>query len=258
MSTTEDYDDYIGDWVKGSNMEMLNHFNYFDPKPKKGGGQHRRMPCLILTQDQIKELFNSRKHISHLSISLGLGKKEWMPAFCPIIQCWYDENSSKPEAFNFDSIKASQSTLRQGLSESRIPEILAVTLCRNWMNLEDNQLLNVFNRIDGDLTERVLAYKFRHSESTIENSENHRLLSFMNSHLGKIKEFCFYLGVDLNKVPNRDQFSFSPVIEVILNGKLSDAEVVRLHREGILTFYNKSDDLERAFFEYISPCPATC
>ncbi|MGB3467947.1 MAG: hypothetical protein WBA74_21860 [Cyclobacteriaceae bacterium] len=258
MSTKENYDDYIGNWVKGNNMEMVNHFNYFDSTPTNGGGQHRRMPCLILTQDQISTLFNSRKHINHLSISLGLGKKEGMPAFCPIIKCWYNENASEPEAFHFDAVKASQSTLRRKLSESRIPEILAKTLCQNWMDLESNQLLNVFNRVDNSLTERVLAYKFRHSEGTAADSENHRLLSFMNSHLGYIEEFCFYLGVDLNKVANRNQFSFSPVIEVILNRKISDAEVVRLHREGILTYYNESDDSERAFFEYISPCPATC
>lgn len=249
----------IINWEEGTAGSMVDHFNYFDLKPANGGGgQHRRMPCLILTDTQLSTLFNSKKHIVNLAISLGLQIHKKQSVFCPVIECFYDQGDPEITAFTFDSHAASQSTLRRSYTDSRIPELLAHTLCRNWLQLENNQLLTVFNRITSDQTERVLSYKFRNEPVKVGESENHRLLSFMNNHLGNIKEFCFYLGVDLNKAGHRNQFSFSPVIEVKTNGQLSDDEVIRLHREGTMTYYSKSDDSELVFFEYISPCPATC
>jgi len=59
-------------------------------------------------------------------------------------------------------------------------------------------------------------------------------------------------------MPQISEFSFSPVIEVLLDGKFTDRDVVKLARHGITSNYNSGEDDEQVFIEYISPCPFTC
>lgn len=274
-------DDPVLGWQTCAVNNLAGQFHQFDNE-----SQYTRLEYLFLDPvDMYNNLFPPKDktpnmEISSFTIRLALDKnaeKKKKFAFKPRIIVNYldlsDKKKPKQRSAEGQFEYEGQTSLKKNATE--IPSPLKDSLCRNWKELDVSLIDDVFvasvengksgiapvrkpSGQDGSqANRRLLSYHYS------PDNDNRDFWSFINDHRGRIYQFIFHLGVDMNKFHHKDQFSFSPIFEVHVSG-VSEQQVHKLRKAGLRCIPTGAPDKvtglgsEVVYYEYSSPCPSSC
>lgn len=215
--------------------------------------QFKRILKLEIPKDDIDKINNAEKTLTKISIYMGLKSPYDMPpvaTFSPVFECHFKETEEKLNA-EMEPAKMDGSNLPTSI----IPTELKDALTKNWKMLENHLIDDVFIAEKPD-TETNEPERSRLLKYVMTDDEN---ISAINeiSKKEKIIEVHLLLGVDYNKFFLKDQFSFSPILEIRF-----DKDAIPLDRIGYFHLqgvrFVRYEDYHSMFIEYIRPCPSTC
>lgn len=241
-------------WKACDISQLVNHFH------KLKESQYERLEALHLNAEDLTDLFNNGSELFSFDIKMGLKNKRSVDKFSfrPTIKVNYANGKASLEKkfrFGLGAIPA---------DASRVPYAFKEWMTKNWMELDSSLIDDAFVAFLPDKNapktdkpglpnpyKRLLSYHFT-------KSINKDFFEFLLTYKGEINYLAFHLGIDKNKIEHKDQFNFSPVIEVNVSKKtLSDDFIEKVHRWGLRSFETKKDQ-EVVYYEYLAPCPSTC
>lgn len=266
-------------WKECDVNKLVEHFHRYDKRKDNGHGQVERLGMLSLDREKRGRLFPKKTGaagekitITSFHISFGLDEKE-SPVdkftFRPSITVVFSDNSMEHAEFDQD-MPMEGSQISNEIHNNVVPSPFKEWLSKNWMELDVNLIDDVFVAFSNNpplatgekrlVPPRREPLRLRGYHFT--SKDNEEFWKFMNDHLGSIDEFYFHLGIDMNKFGHKEEFSFSPVFEVIIPEPAHDVVVVRIHRYGLRStqIVDKNGKVvgESVLYEYMKPCPSTC
>jgi hypothetical protein len=253
MKNLKDRSDF---WKKCDVNNLAGHFHKYNSI-----SQFERLGQLYLNKDDLDALFPKGKEIYSFDINLGLDDDlSNIDAFTfrPFISVKYTATGKAVERmFQY----ATHANVDPAFS-TPVPLAFKDWLCNNWMALDVSLIDDVFAASFDDIVDirqpglptqrinkRLLAYHFNEKFNTA-------FWDFVRDHRGSLDLFVFYLGIDLNKLPHKDMFTFSPIFEMRINNA-TEKEIYKLRKAG-LRCVPLSAKAESVYYEYSSPCPSSC
>lgn len=249
--------------------------------------QYQRIGNVYLKDTHLTALFPKKVKpddimIESISIRFALDKKYSQGKefnFRPIISVKL-KNKTQPEErqfyFNLNRIPQARTQQKSGISNpsAEVPIEFKEVLNQNWINTDAGLVDNLFGAsllqasddpkdaetIPKRTSQRLLGYNFRNNSDV--DQVNKTFFDFLNENTGKIRRFVLHLGMDMNKQDRKDQFTFSPIIEVLVkpdNKKDRLAILDSIHQKGLRSRPSLTDaDSPEVYYEYMMPCPSTC
>jgi hypothetical protein len=265
-------------WKKCDVNNLVANFCRFTGE----GSQYERLGALYLQDDDVAILFPERSEknpspIESFAIKFaldtnvaGMGEFNFRP-FISVRQTGVTSPAESPFCFEHEYKKTNVSPR----NAAEVPPEFKDVVTQNWIDLDVSLIDDVFTASLPDTSfkkngprippkrvpQRLLAYQFKNGSNPGDQA-NPTFLDFINKHSGQIRTFAFHLGIDMNKFPHKDQFTFSPVIELTVE-TITPAERGRLletiHQNGLRACPVKgAADLATVYYEYMAPCPSTC
>jgi hypothetical protein len=250
-------------WKECDVNKLTGHFHQY------GGSkvsQFERLSMISLGSADIQTLFQKTKVIHSLSIHFGLDNETSLTdafTFTPMITVNHKGN----RVLNPPTAAFKHGLVQTTTGAAKVPHEFKEWLNRNWMELDvslvDDVFTSSFEAHDKKtrkpvpfkrISKRLLAYHFT-------NSTNPDLYHFIRKHKNRIEQFIVHLGVDKNKLGHKEEFAFSPVIELhLLKPKKPNVLYQDIHEMGLKSSPFANNDKKRGivYFEYISPCPPSC
>ena len=163
-----------------------------------------------------------------------------------------------------------------------VPQAYLDVVRQSWLNLDPSLIDDVFLKREREKSLRHTELKRLSSYPIHKSSSNHLLYQAIKEGLpnvegdapkGVLKDIIFHLGVDLNRLPLSDEFTFAPVIELKYSNGLFNIESSifkafnQLGRISSLPRFvpglsaksgSSSGTPGSAFFDFLRPCPPFC
>lgn len=273
-------------WINSDPSDLARHF-YGTIKQQELSdsftNQLVRVNELSLPLDSLLKHFTTGSKVKKVIIEMGFSSeisKNASMSFAPTFTAELEdvEDPIGPIAFIAPEYSSKKSNISHNrLGDSPIPEDLKQYLKQNWNQLDNSLIDDIFmayvppkNNTDTKqpIMSRLLRYVFKPSSASDTNGDiNSSLIDLLNEITSNkndinntpiLNSFTLHLGVDYNKLNHKDQFTFSPILELNYpTPLLSPVAARKLHRSGIRFILN-DDDTETALLEYVRPCPSTC
>lgn len=242
--------DYIENWQRCDIAQLVNHFHFME-KGKSGDLQQKRLESMIMDGKALSTLKSVA--IKSLTLHMALSKKKAVNGkvtFQPILEVSKADDSADFSPFRPLASDDSHSGL--------VPDAFKEAVNRNWLLTDSSAVDDLF-----------LAYK------PTEKHETPQLQRLLRYHISKktntllfdvltmkevqqnLKAINLYMGADMNKLSDKAEFTFTPVIELRLK-KLDDKTLLKIARKGLRSASGLAKDDDGILFEYLKPCPATC
>lgn len=271
-------------WKKCDVNKLVEHFHRYDKDKDDGRGQVDRLGVLHLDAEKRARLFPEKKHaagkkltITSFHISFGLDEEKSPTdrfTFRPAIHVVFSDGCKEDAEFDYGLPKEDGSQITNEVHNNVVPPPFKEWLSKNWMELDINLVDDVFvafPKPDVSKTEKTLVPPRRESVRLrgyhFTSTTNNEFLKFINDCLERpMLQFYFHLGIDMNKFGHKEEFSFSPVFEVVIP-EPPPRIVVDIHRYGLRSVQIKGEDEqgkdikilgESVFYEYMMPCPSSC
>tara|TARA_A100000171_G_C2140267_1_gene154724 strand:+ start:3516 stop:4262 length:747 start_codon:yes stop_codon:yes gene_type:complete len=239
--------DYIDNWKKCDISRLVNHFHFI--KGKDISSQYQRVQSMTLKTDSLKASL-LKNDIKSMAIHMGLSKAQAKPeelSFSPVFSVI--GTIGKPTYDDF--------SILEGDPKGIVPESFKQALSNNWLMTDQSMIDDLFVAVSTDKNSPQLQ---RLHSYQITREINDLLFSILTDKgiVSKMKSLHFHLGADMNKYSDKYAFTFSPVIELVIE-KLDDEELLRVAKLGMRSNISLMDDEDDSIFiEYLKPCPSTC
>lgn len=243
----------IDNWKSVDLRQLVGHFHQLTVE--KNSSYFRRLDQVFLDDNGLKDVFRTGKTITSFEINMALTSSDSLPdkiTFSPVLKVNFSDQTNGWAEFKHEH-EPSRHKVQPIRLDARVPYNFKEALSKNWMELENGLIDDVFMRsVPHDnnpsvrKVERIERYCYH------KGNVNQHLLDFAIHYGNSIKKFIFYLGVDMNKFYNPNEFSFSPVIGVVIQ----PAVILPAHKAMLRVIEGEEGD--KTFFEYSAPCPSTC
>lgn len=249
--------------------------------------QYERIGSVYLKDTDLIKLFPEKDEpdsimIESMSIQFALDKKYSRGNefnFMPVISVKLKNKKHPVERqfyFNLNRVPQAGTREKSDISNpsAKVPIEFKEVLNQNWINTEVSMVDDLFGASlllasdDPEIAQtvpkraslRLLGYNFRNNSAI--DHVNRNFFDFLNENTGKIKRFTLHLGMDMNKQDRKDQFTFSPIIQILVrpdNKKDRLAILESIHQKGLRSHPSLADaDSPEVYYEYMMPCPSTC
>lgn len=250
---TQEATDRVGNWQKCDVSQLVNHFHFYESESSPI--QQKRVESLRLEEGGIDYL-RTTGNIESITFEMGLsseGSENGQLTFAPV---WSVRSAGVEGFVPFEFTKPEQQ-----LGLNLVPGIFKDMVSRNWMNLDPSLIDDLFlaNKPSksGKTTglQRLLYYHF-----SVKNNPVFFHVFRLDEVREKLKGIYLFPGADFNKMNDRSEYTFSPVIQLVTK-KLSAhalSEIARLSLRVSTGMGDSDDDDDSILFEYMMPCPSTC
>lgn len=243
--------DYIKNWQRCDIAELVYHFHFME-KDKSGDLQQKRLRSMILEGEALSHL--NSVPAKELTLHMALSKKKAVNGevtFAPILEASKGGEAVATARFRPYSSDDPYSGL--------VPGAFKEAVNRNWLLTDASQVDDLFlaakssKKKETPQLERLLRYHINEKVNTL----LFEVLA-LEGVQKNLKGLYLHMGADMNKVNDKTEFTFTPVIE-LRTKKLDDNTLLAVARKGLRSAggLGKDDD-DGILFEYLKPCPSTC
>lgn len=243
--------DHIQNWQSCDIAELVYHFHFME-KDKSGDLQQKRLRAMVLEGEALSRLKSIP--LKELTLHMALSEKQAVNGevtFAPILEVSKEGDPGTTATFRPYSSDEPYSGL--------VPGAFKEVVNRNWLLTDASQVDDLFlaakssEKNETPQLQRLLRYQISEKVNTL----LFEVLA-LEGVQKKLKGLYLHLGADMNKMNDKTEFTFTPVIE-LRTKKLDDHTLLAIARKGLRSAggLGKDDD-DGIFFEYLKPCPSTC